>query len=72
MEAYPFAANNKNNFLSCEDVMKASRILRSSLADPHRAIEDARSFAEKVSPADKTLNEFIAKIVRQDNDSSQT
>ena len=72
MEAYPFAANNKNNCLSCEDVMKASRILRSSLADPHRAIEDARSFAEKVSTADKTLNEFIAKIVRQDNDSSQT
>ena len=72
MEAYPFAANNKNNCLSCEDVMKASRILRSSLADPQRAFEDARSFAEKVSPADKTLNEFIAKIVRQDNDSSQT
>ena len=72
MEAYPFAANNKNNCLSCEDVMKASRILRSSLANPQRAIEDARSFAEKVSPADKTLNEFIAKIVRQDNDSSQT
>lgn len=72
MEAYPFAANNKNNCLSCEDVMKASRILRSSLANPQRAIEDASSFAERISPADKTLNEFIAKIVRQDNDSSQT
>ena len=69
MEAFPFVANNKNNVLSCEDVMKVSRILRSSLANPQCAIEDARSFAERVSPADKTLNEFIAKIVRRDNDS---
>lgn len=69
MEAYPFVANNKNNALSCEDVMKVSGILRSSLANPQRAIEDARSFADTVSPADETLNEFIAKIVRRDNNS---
>ena len=69
MEAYPFVANDKNNSLSCEDVMKVSGILRSSLANPRRAIEDARSFVDTVSPADKTLNEFIAKILRRDNDS---
>lgn len=69
MEAYPFVPNNKNNALSCEDVMKVSRILRTSLANPQHAIEDARSFAETVSPADKTLNEFIAKIVCRDDDS---
>ena len=69
MEAYPSVANNKNNVLSCEDVMKVSGILRSSIANPQRAIEDARSFAETVSPADKTLNEFIAKIVCRDDDS---
>lgn len=69
MEAYPSVANNKSNVLSCEDVMKASGILRSSIANPQRAIEDARSFAETVSPADKTLNEFIAKIVCRDDDS---
>ena len=69
MEAYPFVANNENNALSCEDVMKVSGILRSSLANPQSAIEDARSFADTVSPADKTLNEFIAKIIRRDNDS---
>ena len=69
MEAYPFAANNQNSGLSCEDVLEVSRILRLSLANPQRVIEDARSFAERISPADKTLNEFIAKIIRQDSDS---
>lgn len=46
MEVYPFVPNNKNNALSCEDVMKVSRILRTSLANPQHAIEDARSFAD--------------------------
>ena len=69
MEAAPFVPNNQNNALSCEDVMKVAGILRSSLANPQHAIEDARSFAETVSPADKTLNEFIAKIVCRGDDS---
>lgn len=69
MEVYPFVANNNNNGLSCEDFLKVSRILRSSLANPQHAIEDARSFADGVSPADKTLQEFISEIVRHSNDS---
>ena len=69
MEAYPFAANNTNTGLSCEDVIKVSGIFRSSLGNPEHAIEDARSFADRFSPTDKTLHQFISNIVRHDNDS---
>lgn len=70
MEADPCAVDDKyTELISCEDVIRVSRILRASLANPERALEDARSFADKVSPKDKTLHQFISKIVRQDNDS---
>lgn len=70
MEADSCAVNNKNTALiSCGDVIRVSGILRASLANPEHALEDARSFADRVSPKDKTLHQFISKIVPQDNDS---
>ncbi len=66
MEAYLFDANacNNNTGLSCEDVVKVSGIFRSSLANPEHAIEEARSFADRLSPTDETLHQFISKIAR--------
>lgn len=67
MEACSLDTNNKNNGWSCKDVIKVSAILQSSLANPEHVIKDARSFVDGFSPTDKTLHQFITKIVRQNN-----
>ena len=61
MEAYPLATHN--NALSCKDVYEVTEIVRSSLADPTHAVQQARDFAERFSHSGSTLHHFISKIV---------